>query len=277
MTDIGRFNHLRVIRVQEEGARLDGGRLGHLLLPRRYLSGGVRDGDYLDVFVYRDSEDRPLATTEKPLAQVGECAWLKVVSLSKVGAFLDWGLPKDLLVPFAEQRSPMQAGRHYLVYLFVDNSGRIAASTKLNRFIAESVEPGRFKPGQAVPLTIAERTDLGVKAVIDHQVWGLIYHDSLFQPVRPGQRLTGYIRRVRPDGRVELTLQAPGYDKVDRIADEILRELKAEGGWLPLSDKSSPEAIKARFRISKGVFKQAIGALYRQKRIRIEKGGIRLV
>lgn len=275
MAEIGRFNHLRVIRVQEEGARLDGDGLGHLLLPRRYLPAQVKNGDYLDVFIYRDSEDRLLATTEKPLAQVGECAWLNVISVSAVGAFLDWGLPKDLLVPFAEQRRPLQAGRHYLTYLFVDNSGRIAGSTKLNRFIAESVDAGRFKPGDAVPLIIAERSDLGVKAIIDHKIWGLIYHDSLFRQVRPGEHLTGYIKRVRPDGKVELTLQAPGYSKVDGIADQILSELKASDGWLPFSDKSSPEAIKARFQISKGVFKQAIGALYRQKRISIEKDGIR--
>lgn len=277
MAEMGRFNHLRVIRVQEEGARLDAGSLGHILLPRRRLPSVIREGDFLDVFLYRDGQGRPLATTEKPTVQVGECAWLKVVSISRVGAFLDWGLDKDLLVPFAEQRHPLQVGRHCLVFLFIDNSGRIAGSTRLNRFVADAAEPGRFKPGDAVSLTIAERTDLGMKAVIDNAVWGLIYHNTLFQPVRPGQRLTGYIRRVRPDGRVELTLQAPGYAKVESVAEEILRQLGTSGGWLPVNDKSAPEAIRSRFQTSKAVFKQAIGALYRQQRIRIEKDGIRLL
>lgn len=277
MVTIGRFNRLRVTRQQEEGARLEGGKLGQLLLPRRYVPADIKDGDYLDVFLYLDSEDRPIATTEKPLAQIDECAWLKVVSVTPVGAFLDWGLPKDLMVPFAEQRRPMQEGRHYLVYLFEDNTGRIAASSKLNRFIADKAPQGTYKPGQAVSLTIAERTDLGVKAIIEHQTWGLIYHDDIFRPVRQGQRLTGYIKRLRPDGKVELSLQAPGYAKVDDLAGEILRQLQASGGYLPLSDKSPPEAIKARFHVSKSTFKQAIGGLYKQQRIRIEKDGIHLV
>ncbi|WP_097458646.1 CvfB family protein [Mangrovitalea sediminis] len=277
MVVIGRFNRLKVIRQQEEGARLDGGPLGQLLLPRRYMPETLQNGDFLDVFLYLDSEDRPIATTERPLAQVGECAWLKVVSVTPVGAFLDWGLPKDLMVPFAEQRRPMQEGRHYLVYLFEDNTGRIAASSKLNRFIADTAPSGSYKPGQAVSLTIGERTDLGVKAIIEHQTWGLLYHDDIFRPVRQGQRLTGYIKRLRPDGKVELSLQQPGYAKVDSLTDKILRELQANGGYLPLSDKSPPEAIKARFHVSKNTFKQAIGGLYKQQRIRIEKDGIHLV
>ena len=277
MAEMGRFNQLRVIRIQEEGARLDAGGLGHILLPRRRLPPAIREGDLLDVFVYADARGKPLATTEKPRVQAGECAWLKVVSTSRVGAFLDWGLTKDLLVPFAEQRHPLEVGRHCLVFVFIDNSGRIAGSTRLNRFIADAAGPGRFKPGDAVSLILAERTDLGMKAVIDNEVWGLIYHDALFQPVRPGQRLTGYVRRVRPDGKVELTLQAPGYAKVGSVAEEILQQLRAGGGWLPLNDKSPPNEVRARFQTSKAVFKQAIGALYRQQRIRIEKDGIRLL
>lgn len=275
MVVIGRKNRLAIKRLDEVGARLEGGRFGDILLPQRYLSANLRPGDELDVFVYRDSEDRIIATTETPKAQVGECAWLKVVSVSNVGAFLDWGLPKDLLVPFAEQPAQrMQVGRHYLVRLFVDNTHRIAASTKLDRFLLDEAEG--LEQGQQVSLLIADRTDLGVKAVVNHRFWGLLYHDSLFKPVRKGDSVDGFIKRIREDGRIELSLEQPGYDKVGGVAEEILKRLRDSGGSLPLSDKSPPDVIAAEFQVSKGVFKQAIGALYKKRLIHIEKGGIRL-
>lgn len=275
MVVIGRKNRLAIKRLDEVGARLEGGRFGDILLPQRYLSANLRPGDELDVFVYRDSEDRIIATTETSKAQVGECAWLKVVSVSNVGAFLDWGLPKDLLVPFAEQPAQrMQVGRHYLVRLFVDNTHRIAASAKLDRFLLDEAEG--LEQGQQVSLLIADRTDLGVKAVVNHRFWGLLYHDSLFKPVRKGDSVDGFIKRIREDGRIELSLERPGYDKVGGVAEEILKRLRDAGGSLPLSDKSPPDVIAAEFQVSKGVFKQAIGALYKKRLIHIEKGGIRL-
>lgn len=275
MVVIGRKNRLAIKRLDEIGARLEGGRFGDILLPQRYLSAAAKPGDELEVFVYRDSEDRIIATTETPKVEVGQCAWLKVVSVSPVGAFLDWGLPKDLLVPFAEQPAQrMQEGRNYLVRVFVDNTHRIAASAKLNRFLLDEAEG--LEQGQQVSLLIADKTDLGVKAIVNHQFWGLLYHDSLFKPVRKGQTVDGFIKRIREDGKIELTLERPGYVKVGGIADDILQRLQDAGGFLPISDKSPPELIAAEFQISKGAFKQAIGALYKKRLIRIEKGGIRL-
>lgn len=273
MVVIGRQNRLKVNRLDETGARLEGGRLGEILLPRRYVPEPCQPGDTLDVFVYLDSEDRLIATTETPRAEVGQCAWLKVVAVTPVGAFLDWGLPKDLLVPFAEQTRPMEAGRSYLVRLFVDNTHRIAASARIDRFLQDEAEG--LAAGQKVSLIIADRTDLGVKAIVDHRYWGLIYHDNLFRNVRKGQTLAGYIKRIRDDGKLELSLDQPGYGKVDPVAEKILASLDEAGGFLPLNDKSPPERISAQFHISKGVFKQAIGALFKRRLIRIEKDGIR--
>lgn len=274
MVVIGRTNTLRIKRIDEVGARLEGGRLGDILLPQRYLSPGATAGAEVEAFLYRDSEDRLIATTEKPLAEVGQCAWLRVVSVSAVGAFLDWGLPKDLLVPFAEQPRRMETGRHYLVRIFVDNTHRIAASARLDRFLLDEAEG--LEQGQDVSLIIADSTDLGVKAVVNHRFWGLLYHDTLFRPVRKGQSVPGFIKRIRDDGKLELTLERPGYDKVGGVADIIMDKLGRADGFLPLNDKSSPDLIAAEFQVSKGVFKQAIGALYKQRLIKIEKGGIRL-
>lgn len=275
MVVIGRRNRLAIKRLDEIGARLDGGRFGEILLPQRYLAASVRPGDQLDVFIYRDSEDRLIATTETPKVEVGQCAWLKVVSVSAVGAFLDWGLAKDLLVPFAEQPAArMQEGRHYLVRVFVDNTHRIAASAKLDRFLLDEAEG--LEPGQQVSLLIADKTDLGVKAIVNHRFWGLLYHDSLFKPVRKGQALEGFIKRIRDDQKIELALERPGYVKVGGIAETVLQRLQDAGGFLPFSDKSPPELIAAEFQVSKGVFKQAIGALYKKGLIHIEKDGIRL-
>lgn len=275
MIDVGRYARLKVVRIEDIGARLDAGSMGELLLPARYVPEGCKPGDKLMVFVSLDSEDRPIATTEKPKAQVHECAWLKVVSVSNVGAFLDWGLSKDLFVPFSEQGVRMQEGRSYLVYVYEDNTGRLAATTKLNRFIKDRAEG--LVDNQEVSLLIGDKTDLGVKAVVNHEFWGLLYHDQLFKPVRKGQSLSGYIKRIRPDGKIELSLYQPGYGKVSDFAESVLDALKSSDGFLPLNDKSSPDVIYSRFNVSKGVFKQAIGALYKKHLIVIEKTGIRLI
>ncbi|WP_166253757.1 CvfB family protein [Marinobacter salicampi] len=274
MVNVGRYERLKVTRIEDIGARLDAGTMGELLLPARYVPSGCKPGDLLMVFVSLDSEDRPIATTEKAKAQVGEAAWLKVVSVTEVGAFLDWGLSKDLFVPFSEQRVPMQEGRSYLVYVYEDNTGRLAATTKLNRFIKDRAEG--LTERQEVSLLIGDQTDLGVKAIVNHEFWGLLYQDQLFKSVRKGQRMSGYVKRIRPDGKIELSLYEPGYGKVSEFAESVLDALKKNNGFLPLTDKSPPEAIYETFNVSKSVFKQAIGALYKKHLILIEKDGIRL-
>ena len=232
-------------------------------------------GDTLDVFVYVDSEGHLAASTKIPLAQVDDIAWLKVVSLNYVGAFLEWGLPKDLLLPFSEQHHEMEVGKSYLVKVFLDDKNRVAATTKIDRFIAdESVD---FELGQKVSLIIADKTELGVKAIINHTHWGMLYQNELFQPVRRGQKVNGYIKQIREDGKIDLILQEPGYGKVLSLTDKILIKLNKNNGVLMLSDKSPPEEIYATFGVSKKVFKQAIGALYKKQLISIDKNGIKLV
>jgi uncharacterized protein len=229
----------------------------------------------LDVFVYVDTEGHLAATTTIPKALVDDIAWLKVVSVNRVGVFLDWGLPKDLLVPFGEQHHELEVGKSYLVKLFLDAQNRLLATTKIEKFIAE--EGFYFKAGQKVSLLIADKTNLGIKAIINNTHWGMLYENELFQPVQKGQKLDGFIRQIREDGKIDLTLHQPGYGKVEELTDNILAKLKDNQGFLPLSDKSPPEAIYNAFGVSKKVFKQAIGALYKQKLVVIEKDGIRLV
>jgi len=275
MLNIGKINKLNIVKKQGADVYLDSGASGKVLLADKKLSATCQVGDTLEVFVYVDSEGHLAATTKIPLAQVDEIAWLKVVSLNYVGAFLDWGLPKDLLVPFSEQHHEMEVGRSYLVKVFLDDKNRIAATTKIDRFISdESVE---FEDGQKVSLIIAEKTELGFKAIVNNTHWGLLYQNELFQPLRKGQKLDGYIKKIRDDQKIDLSLHHPGYGKVVSLTDNILIKLKENDGVLMLSDKSPPEAIYAAFGVSKKVFKQAIGALYKKKLITIDKNGIRLV
>jgi len=275
MLNIGKINKLNVVKKQGTDVYLDSGISGKVLLADKKLTASCQVGDTLEVFVYVDSEGHLAATTKTPLAQVDEIAWLKVVSLNYVGAFLDWGLPKDLLVPFSEQHHEMEVGRSYLVKVFLDDKNRIAATTKIDRFIAdESVD---FEVGQKVSLIIAEKTELGFKAIVNNTHWGLLYQNELFQPLRKGQKLDGYIKKIRDDHKIDLSLHHPGYGKVVSLTDNILIKLKENDGVLMLSDKSPPEAIYAAFGVSKKVFKQAIGALYKKKLITLDKSGIRLV
>jgi predicted RNA-binding protein (virulence factor B family) len=275
MINIGKINKLNVVKKQGADVYLDSGTSGKVLLADKKLSTTYQVGDTLEVFVYVDSEGHLAATTKIPLAEVDEIAWLKVVSLNYVGAFLDWGLPKDLLVPFSEQHHEMEVGRSYLVKVFLDDKNRIAATTKIDRFINdESVD---FEVGQKVSLIIAEQTELGFKAIVNNTHWGLLYQNELFQSLRKGQKLDGYIKKIRDDQKIDLSLHHPGYGKVVSLTDNILIKLKENDGVLMLSDKSPPEAIYAAFGVSKKVFKQAIGALYKKKFITIDKNGIRLV
>ncbi|WP_419569720.1 S1 RNA-binding domain-containing protein [Rheinheimera sp.] len=274
MLALGTLNRLTVKKLVDFGLYLDGLSWGDILLPKRYVPTGTAVGDELEVFLYLDSEDQLIATTETPLVRVGQVAQLKVVASTKVGAFLNWGLKKDLLVPFSEQNLPLQTDKWALVYCYVDRSNRIVASTKLDKFIGK--EPARYQAGQAVSFIVAARTDLGYKVVVDHQHWGLLYNNQVFKPLRIGYKGTAYVQKLRDDGKIDLLLDKPGYEKTQQLTDLILAKLQKAGGTLPLSDKSSPEQIAAEFGVSKKVFKQAIGALYKEGAIRIEADQIAL-
>ncbi|PTN09506.1 S1 RNA-binding domain-containing protein [Mangrovibacterium marinum] len=276
MAEIGLINKLEIVKTVDFGVYLDGGPQGEILLPKRYVPEECQPGDELDVFIYLDSEDRLVATTETPKAMVGEFAMLQVVSTTPIGAFMDWGLQKDLLVPFREQQFPMEEGRSYLVFVYLDHeTQRIVGSSKLDKFVDNL--PVDYEPGEEVDLIIAGKTDLGYKAIIDNSHWGLIFKNEVFQPLKQGDKLKGYIKNIRPDEKIDLALQKPGYEKIDSIAQGVLDKLKAAGSFLPANDKTAPDEISKLFGISKKNFKKAIGSLYKQRLITIEEDGIRLV
>jgi uncharacterized protein len=276
MTEIGKINHLEVVKEVDFGIYLDGGDLGEILMPKRYVPEGTMPGDMLETFIYLDSEDRLVATTEKPLAMVEEFALLEVVSITPVGAFLNWGLPKDLFVPFREQRQPMEEGKKYLVYVYVDtNTKRIAASSKIEQYLDNI--PVDYDPDEEVDLIIVNETDLGYNAIIDNSHFGILYKNEVFQPLNPGDRVQGYIKKIRTDGKIDLRLEKIGYEKISSFVDRIIVELQKNKGFLPLTDKSSPEEIYQTFKISKKNFKAAIGALYKKRFIALEDNGIRLL
>jgi predicted RNA-binding protein (virulence factor B family) len=276
MTEIGKINHLEVVKEVDFGIYLDGGDLGEILMPKRYVPEGTMPGDHLDAFIYLDSEDRLVATTEKPLAMVEEFALLEVVSVTPVGAFLNWGLPKDLFVPFREQRQPMEEGKKYLVYVYVDtNTKRIAASSKIEQYLDNI--PVDYDIDEEVDLIVVNETDLGYNAIIDYSHLGVIYKNEVFQPLNPGDKVQGFIKKIRTDGKIDLCLQKAGYEKISSFVDRIIAELQKNNGFLPLTDKSSPEEIYKTFKISKKNFKAAIGALYKKRFIALEENGIRLL
>ncbi len=273
MPQIGKFNILRILKTVDFGLYLDGKELGEILLPRRYVPEGCGVGDRLKVFLYHDSEDRLIATTQQPLAQVGELVLLKAVAVDKFGAFLDWGLPKDLLVPFSEQRQRMQVGKFYPVYVFLDVvTQRIAASSRLDKFTSYQTPP--FVKGQPVSLVISDETEMGYKAIIDKRALGVLYHNETFQKLRQGQHIGGFIKNVRSDGKIDLMLEKPGYEKVTALSEKILAALQAGGGFLKVGDQTPAEQIQAMFGTSKKNFKKAVGALYKARRILLEADGI---
>ena len=275
MAEIGVYNNLRVIKEVDFGVYLDGGEHEEILLPRRYVPEDCKVDDIIKVFVYLDSEDRFIATTETPYAIVGDFALLKVVAVESVGAFLDWGLLKDLLVPFGEQSPTLEKDKSYIVRIYVDKqSNRIAATTRLDRYLDNT--PGNFHAGQEVELLICDQTDIGYKAIINGTHWGVLYSNEVFKPLKSGQKIKGYIKKVREDNKIDLSLHKPGYERVDDITDTILNVLKEQGGFISVTDKSSPETINKLFGVSKKTYKKAIGAIYRKKLITIEDDGIRL-
>ena len=276
MVEIGTFNQLQVVKQVDFGLYLDGGELDTILLPRRYVPEGCEIGDWLDVFLYFDSDDLLIATTEKPKVQVGDCEMLTVVDINHAGAFMDWGLTKDLLVPYNEQQKPMEVGYSYVVHVFHDqNSDRIAASTKLNHHLDE--ETVWLKPRQQVNLLIAGRTDLGYKAVIDNKYLGLIFRADAFRPLKIGERLPGFVKNIRADGKIDLVISQSTLQGDHDLGEQIIRHLQEMGGESQISDKSDPEEIYRLFKVSKKKYKQALGTLYKSKRILIEPGIVKLI
>lgn len=265
--EVGGFNQLEVLRSVEFGVYLDAGEVEgketSLLLPKRYVPDDCEIGDWIDVFVYFDSEDRLIATTEKPFVTVGQCAYLKVVDVNRAGAFVNWGLSRDLLVPFNEQNDRMVVGKFYVVAVYLDDlSGRIVASERLHRHLSESDEG--LNAGEQVELMICGKSDMGYKAVVNDTQLGLVYSNEVFQPLRLGQRLSGYIKPLREDGKIDLSLQQPAVKTRDGLMKKILDNLAASDGVSTLTDKSRPEDIYKQYQVSKSNYKKALGRLYKQ-------------
>jgi len=276
MAEVGKFNKLQVVKEVDFGVYLDGGELDTILLPQRYVPEGCEIGDWVEVFLYFDSEDLLIATTETPKVEVGRCEMLKVIDINNAGAFMDWGLPKDLLVPYSEQHKPMEVGYSYVVYVFHDQgSDRIAASTRLQDHLAE--ESVWIKPRQSVDLLIAGRTDLGYKAVINDQYLGLIFRDDAFRPLKIGERLPGFVKNIRADGKIDLLISQGTLQGDHDLGEQIIEKLRASGGISTLTDKSDPDAIYRQFKVSKKKYKQALGTLYKSRRITLAPNQIKLV
>lgn len=271
---LGQLNRLVMKKRVDFGVYLDGKSWGDILLPKRYVPATADIGSSIEVFLYLDSEDQLIATTETPHVMVGQVAILRCVATTKVGAFMNWGLKKDLLVPFAEQGVPMQVDYSYVVYCFVDRSNRIVASTKLDKFIGKTTVD--LQPQQEVDIVVADITDLGYKVVVNNQHWGLLFKDQVFKPLRRGYKGKAFVQRVREDGKIDLRLDKPNHQQATDLSSQILQRLQANNGVLSLSDKSAPEAIYGAFGVSKKVYKQALGALLKEGKITIEPAEIRL-
>ncbi|MCT4580028.1 MAG: S1-like domain-containing RNA-binding protein [Flavobacteriales bacterium] len=273
---LGKINTLTANRKTDNGFYLIDEKENEVLLPNKYVEENLKIGDSLAVFIYKDSEDRIVATTATPTIKRHEFAYLKVKDVNKYGAFLDWGLDKDLLVPFFEQKQKMEAGKSYVVYLYLDQeTDRLVASSKIDDFIED--EDIDLIEDQEVSLIVTKKTDLGFKVIIDHLFEGLIYHNEIFQSIQIGDSLTGFVKPLREDGKIDIILQKLGYKNVNEPNSIlILDKIKANNGFLGLNDKSSPEAIYNEIGLSKKAFKKAIGGLYKQKLILIEKNGLYL-
>lgn len=275
MAELGKLNKLRIVKELDFGIYLDGKEHGEILMPRRYIPENCKPDDIIEAFIYLDSEDRIIATTERPYAMVDEFAFLEVSSVNSIGAFLNWGLLKDLLVPFREQKQKMVEGKSYVVYVYVDlESNRIVASAKLDKFLDNL--PPEFEVGQEVDLLICTETEIGYKAIINNTHGGILYKNEVFRPLNKGQKIKGYIKKIRDDEKIDLCLQKPGYEKIDEISQVIIDKLKEHGGFIAVTDKSPTETIYNLFGVSKKTYKKAVGALYKTKLISIEDNGIRL-
>ena len=278
MSLIGKNVNLEVLRSTEIGLFLDTEDRNYngILLPKRYIPSGIEVGDFMDVFIYRDSEDRIIATRLDPYIRVGEFAYLNVNKVESYGAFLDWGLPKDLFVPLSQQRMLMVNDGYYLVYAYLDaQTDRIAATAKVHRHLQNEAED--LEVGQEVNLLICDETDLGVRVIVDNKFWGLVFHNEIFQHLEEGQKTIGYVKGIRlEDNKIDITLKKQGMAEVTDARSQIIEVLYDSNGFLPLNDKSAPEAIYDELEMSKKVFKKAIGNLYKDKMITIKKDGIHL-
>jgi uncharacterized protein len=277
MAMIGKRNTLSIVRESGPGLYLNGGELGEILLPGRYIPRDLKQGDKLDVFIYLDSEDRLVATTETPLATVGEFACLQVVSVNqRVGAFLNWGLSKDLLLPFREHEGPLRVGQKVVVFVLLDSkTNRIIASARLHRHLSRDTPS--YGNGQRVNLLITGETPLGYSAIVNNAHRGMLYRDQMSTSLAVGQKLPGFVREVHLNGKIDLSLDASGYRRVASLQQQIVSALERTGGRMTFDDDSSPEAIRDAFGVSKKAFKQALGALYKSRRIRFTNPGIELL
>jgi predicted RNA-binding protein (virulence factor B family) len=276
MLKIGKMNRLQAIKQVDFGVYLDGGDLGNILLPSRYVPKDTNYMDEVDVFIYADSEDQLIATTETPKAMVGQTAYLKCIEVNDVGAFFDWGLPKDLLVPYSEQHVPMEAGKSYVLHLFLDGyAHRILASSRINRHLTDLNDD--FEKGQEVDMLICGRSELGYKAVINHTHTGLIFKDDAFKPLKYGKQLKGFIKEIRSDNKIGLSLQRHAGEGRDELSEQILQHLRNNGGTSTLTDKSAPDDIYHHFNVSKKNYKKALGGLFKAKKILIARDKITLL
>ena len=273
---LGKYNQLEVVKEVDFGVYLDGDEDGEILLPKRYVPEGCVPGDMLNVFIYLDMDERLVATTLEPYVQVGEFACLEVAWVNQFGAFLNWGLMKDLFVPYREQKAKMVKGGKYMVYAYIDEeSYRIVASAKVERFLSK--DRPEYEPGEEVDILVWQRTDLGYKVIVDNKFGGMLYHNEIFQPLQPGKQLRAYIKQVREDGKIDVELQKGGYKKIDDFAETLLRYIESQGGYTDLNDKTDAAVIYNAFGVSKKTFKKAVGDLYKKRLIVLEEGGMRLV
>jgi predicted RNA-binding protein (virulence factor B family) len=275
MIQVGEYNELEVVKELDFGIYLREGDV-EILMPTKWVPKGTKIGDFLNVFIFRDSDDRLIATTVTPLAVAESFAYLEAKQVNDIGAFLDWGMDKDLFVPFREQQSRMEAGKSYIVFVYVDEeTDRIIASSKLSRFIER--EEIKIQEGDIVDLLIYSETDLGFNAIVNDLYSGLIYKNEIFEAIRIGDKMQGFVKRVREDNKIDLSLQKSGYELVDDVKWRILKLMKEEKGLLLLNDNSTPEEIKAKLQISKKAFKKAIGALYRERLVKLTDKGVELI
>ena len=277
MLVIGKTNTLTITKLNAVGAVLDGGKAGPVLLTATADTPELKAGASIDVFIYLDSEGELAATTLTPVAELDQIGWFKVVEVNELGGFLDWGLNKDLFIPYAQQQYDLEVGRHVLAKVYLDNQNRLTASTRLNQFVSDS--NSHFKEGDKVQLIVSDKTELGYKAIIEHQCYGLLYENELIKPIKRGQKLTGFIKKIRSDHKIDLSLNPVGFNQNqhDEIAEAILQKLKTNDGYMLLNDRSPPETIYKVFGVSKKAFKKACGALYKKRLIAIEDKGIRLL
>ena len=275
MIQVGTYNELEVAKELDFGIYFREGDV-EILMPTKWVPQGTKIGDVLNVFVFRDSDDRLIATTVKPLATADTFAFLEVKQVNEIGAFLDWGMDKDLLVPFREQAQRMEPGKSYVVFVYLDEeTDRLVGSTKLSRFIIR--EDVDVQEGDIVDLLIYSETDLGFNAIVNDLYTGLIYKNEIYEAIRVGDKMQGFVKRVREDEKIDLSLQKSGYELVDDVKWRILKLIKEENGFLALNDNSTPEEIKAKLQISKKAFKKAIGALYRERLVKLTDKGVALI